>query len=84
MKKQDLLSETIEHIDITAFDATPIIDAMRNMAFSSRDTAVAADILSRMIGDNNCTTILTIAGSTSAAGCMQIYADMVKYGMVDV
>jgi deoxyhypusine synthase len=84
MKKQDFLSETIEHIDFTAFDATPIIDAMRKMAFSSRDTAVAADILSRMIRDDKCTNILTIAGSTSAAGCMQIYADMVKYGMIDV
>jgi len=25
-----------------------------------------------------------LAGSTSAAGCMQVYADMVNYGMVDV
>jgi len=84
MKKHDFLSETIKHIDITSFDATPIIDAMRNMAFSSRDAAVAADILSRMIRDDKCTNILTLAGSTSAAGCMQIYVDMVKYGMIDV
>jgi deoxyhypusine synthase len=84
MKKHDFLSEIIEHIDITSFNATPIIDAMRKMAFSSRDTAVAADILSRMIRDNKCTNILTLAGSTSAAGCMQIYVDMVKYGMIDV
>lgn len=84
MNKQDFLSETIKHIDITSFDATPIIEAMRNMAFSSRDTAVAADILSRMIGDDKCTNILTLAGSTSAAGCMQVYVDMVKYGMIDV
>ena len=27
--------------------------------------------------------ILTIAGSTGAGGCMQIYADMVRYNMVD-
>jgi deoxyhypusine synthase len=84
MKKQDFLAETIEHIDITSFDATPIIDAMRNMSFSARDTAVATDILLRMIADKNCTNILTLAGSTSAAGCMQVYADMVKYGMIDV
>jgi deoxyhypusine synthase len=84
MNKQDFLVETIQHIDITAFDSTPIIDAMRNMAFSSRDTARAADILSHMIRDNQCTNILTLAGSTSAAGCMQVYVDMVKYGMIDV
>jgi len=84
MKKQDVLADTIEHIDITSFDSSSIINAMRNMSFSSRDTAVATDIFSRMIKDRDCTNILTLAGSTSAAGCMQIYADMVKYGMIDV
>ncbi|MDD1623131.1 MAG: deoxyhypusine synthase [Methylococcaceae bacterium] len=84
MDKRDFLSETVKHIDITSFDASPIIDAMRNMGFSSRDTAAAADIFSRMIRDDSCTNILTLAGSTSAAGCMQIYVDMVKYGMIDV
>lgn len=84
MEKHDFLSDTIKHIDITSFDASLIIDAMRNMAFSSRDTAAAADILQRMIRDDKCTNILTIAGSTSAAGCMQVYADMVKFGMIDV
>lgn len=84
MKKEDFLVETIEHIDITSFDSTPIIDAMRNMSFSSRDTAAATDIFSRMIKDTDCTNILTLAGSTSAAGCMQVYVDMVKTGMIDV
>jgi deoxyhypusine synthase len=37
-----------------------------------------------MIKDQECTVILCIAGSTSAAGCMQIYTDMVRYNMVDV
>jgi deoxyhypusine synthase len=36
-----------------------------------------------MIKDKACTTILTLAGSTSAGGCMQVYVDMVKYKMVD-
>lgn len=84
MDKRDFLAETIKHIDITSFDASPIIEAMRNMAFSSKDTAAAADIFSRMIRDDRCTNILTLAGSTSAAGCMQVYVDMVKYGMIDV
>ncbi len=84
MDKTTLLQETIEHIDVASFDSTPIINAMRKMAFSSRDTAAAADIFLRMIQDNGCTNILTLAGSTSAAGCMQVYVDMVKYGMIDV
>ena len=36
-----------------------------------------------MIKDKDCTIFLTLAGSTSAAGCMHIYRDMVKYNMVD-
>jgi deoxyhypusine synthase len=83
MKKKDLLKQPVEHIDITAFDATPIIAAMRGMSFTARDLAVAADIYDRMLADRQCAVILTIAGSTGAAGCMQLYAEMVKNNMVD-
>src|SRR6201995_5024693 len=34
--------------------------------------------------DADCSTWLTLAGSTSAGGCMHIYRDMLKYGMIDV
>jgi deoxyhypusine synthase len=37
-----------------------------------------------MLRDKGCTIVLSLAGSTSAGGCMQIYADMVRYNMVDV
>jgi deoxyhypusine synthase len=83
MKKRDLLKETIKHVDIKKINAIPVIDAMRGMSFTSRDTAEAADIYSRMIKDKNCTIFLTIAGSTSAGGCMQVYVDLVKNRMVD-
>lgn len=82
-EKKALLSEVVKHIDIKAIDATPVIDAMRDMSFTSRDTAAAADILNMMIRDNGCTVFLTLAGSTSAAGCMQVYVDMVTNNMVD-
>jgi deoxyhypusine synthase len=82
--KKDLLKEVIEHIDITSFDSTPIIDSMRKMSFSSRDTANATDILMRMVNNKECTVMLTLAGSTSAGGCMQVYTDMVRNKMVDV
>jgi deoxyhypusine synthase len=83
MNKKKFLRETVKHIDFKSFDSTPIIDAMRDMSFTSRDTAVATDILNRMIKDKNCTIFLTLAGSTSAGGCMQVYVDMVKNKMVD-
>jgi deoxyhypusine synthase len=54
------------------------------MSFTSRDTANAADILERMVRDKESTIILTLAGSTSAGGCMKIYADMIRYNMIDV
>ncbi len=83
MDKRDILRDPIEHIDIKSFDATPIIDGMRGMSFTARDTARAADTLNMMLEDKDCTIILTIAGSTSAGGCMQVYADMVRHNMVD-
>jgi deoxyhypusine synthase len=54
------------------------------MSFSARDLANASDIYNRMLKEKNCAVILTLAGSTSAAGCMQVYVDMVKNNMVDV
>ncbi len=83
MKKKDLLKDVIKHVDIKSFDATKIIDAMRGMSFTSRDTARATDILVKMINEKHCANILTLAGSTSAGGCMQVYVDMVKCGMID-
>ena len=83
MNKKELLRETISHIDIRSFDSTPIINSMREMSFSSRETAGAADILMKMLHDKECSVILTLAGSTSAGGCMQVYTDMVKTNMVD-
>jgi deoxyhypusine synthase len=83
MNKSDFLQDHVRHIDITSFDSTDIIEAMRDMSFTARDTARATDIFERMIDDDECTIILCIAGSTSAAGCMKIYSDMVKYDMVD-
>ncbi|HYD04277.1 MAG TPA: deoxyhypusine synthase [Reyranella sp.] len=81
--KAELLSKTVEHVDITAYDARPVIDAMRKMSFSSRDTARAADIFNMALGDKGCSPWLVLAGSTSAGGCMHVYRDMVKFGMID-
>jgi len=83
-QKKDLLNKTIKHIDITDFDSTKIINAYSDMGFSSRETGKAAKLLERMINDKSCTTVLSLAGSTSAAGCMNVYSDLVKYKMIDV
>ena len=81
--KKDFLKNPVEHIDITSFDSQKIITSMEKMSFVSRETANAAKIYNQMLKDKDCTIFLTLAGSTSAAGCMHIYRDMVKYNMVD-
>ena len=81
--KKDFLNKPVEHIDITKFDSRKIISSMEKMSFVSRETANATKIYNEMLKDKNCTIFLTLAGSTSAAGCMHIYRDLVKYNMVD-
>ncbi len=81
--KKSLLKSEVKHIDITSFDSRKIIESMRKMSFTSRDTAKAAEIYNEMINDKDCSIFLTLAGSTSAAGCMKLYADLIKYNMVD-
>ncbi|MFZ5609152.1 MAG: 1,9-bis(guanidino)-5-aza-nonane synthase [Pseudomonadota bacterium] len=82
-RKAELLAHEVRHIDVTAFDARPIIDQMAGMSFTSRDLARAAGIYNQMLADPKCAVILTIAGSTSAGGCMDLYAELVKNNMVD-
>ena len=82
-RKKDFLKNPVQHINITSFDARKIIASMEKMSFVSRETANAAKIYNQMLKDKDCTIFLTLAGSTSAAGCMHIYRDMVKYNMVD-
>ena len=81
--KKDFLKNPVEHIDITSFDSRKIISSMEKMSFVSRETANAANIYNEMLKDKDCTIFLTLAGSTSAAGCMNVYKDLVKYNMVD-
>ena len=81
--KKSLLNSPVEHIDIKSFDARKIIDGMEKMSFTSRDTARAASIYNEMLADKDCSIFLTLAGSTSAGGCMDLYTDLVKHNMID-
>ena len=81
--KKSFLKKPVEHIDITSFDARKIIDSMEKMSFTSRDTSNAAKIFNEMLKDKDCSIFLTLAGSTSAAGCMNLYSDLIKYNMID-
>lgn len=81
--KHDYLKTVVEHVDFKKFDSTDIVEAMSKMSFTSRDLGRAAKIYDMMLQEKECAIILTLAGSTSAGGCMQVYADMIKHNMVD-
>jgi deoxyhypusine synthase len=83
LEKKDYLKTEIEHIDIKKINAVEIVESMKKMSFTSRDTGRAAEIYDMMLRDRDCAVILTLAGSTSAGGCMNLYADLVKNNMVD-
>ncbi len=82
-RKRELLSKQVEHVDIRSFDARPIIDAMDKMSFTSRDLARATGIYNQMLADPDCSIFLVVAGSTSAAGCMDLYAELLRNNMID-
>lgn len=82
--KRTLLKSPVHHIDIKRIDTRDLVDAYSAMSFSSRDLAQATKIYGMMLKDKRASVWLTLAGSTSAAGCMQVYVDMVKHRMVDV
>lgn len=81
--KQELLSRPIEHIDITRHNVVALVDGMEQMAFSARDLHRAASIYHRMLNDDECAVILTLAGSLISAGLKQIFVDMIRNRMVD-
>ncbi len=84
LTRRDLLSRPVEHVDIRAFDARPVIDQFRRTAIQTRNLARAADICSEMLADRNCTVILTLAGSLVSAGLKKALVTLIDSGMVDV
>jgi deoxyhypusine synthase len=84
MNKNELLKTPVEHIDIKAFDARPIMEAYAGTAFQARNLATAADIYTRMLADPDCTVILTLAGSLFSAGLKHVVVDMIENRMADV
>lgn len=82
--KKKFLKDEIHHIDITKFDATPIIEQFEKTAFQARNLARAAKLYTRMLSDENCTIILCLAGSLFSAGLKKVVYDLIDHNMVDV
>ncbi len=81
--KKNYLKEVVKHIDIKEHNVVKLVDSMQHMAFSARDLYRAANIYERMLHDNDCTVILTLAGSLFSAGLKRVVFDLVNNNMVD-
>ena len=78
------LKKTVDHIDITKYNVTDMVNQMSSTSFTSREIYNACELYKHMLLDEDLTIILTIAGSTQAAGCLKLYRDLVRLNMVDV
>jgi deoxyhypusine synthase len=83
MNKKNLLKKEVEHIDITRFNAAPILEQYSRTAFQAKNLARAADIYDAMLKDPRCAVILCLAGSLFSAGLKGIVHCMVQNSMVD-
>ncbi|RPI35419.1 MAG: deoxyhypusine synthase, partial [Nitrospiraceae bacterium] len=83
MSKKKFLKKAVTHIDIKAFDATPLITQFGKTAFQAKNLARACEIYEKMLKDRNCAVILCLAGSLFSAGLKKIVYDMVENNMVD-
>lgn len=81
--KADYLRTPVEHLDLTAFNPVPLIEQMRQTAFTARDLARAADITQQMIADPDCGVILCLAGSLISAGLKKVFTQAIRCHMVD-
>ena len=81
--KAELLANPVEHVDVRAFDARPIIDAYGKTAFQARNLAHAGEIFNRMLADTDCAVILTLAGSLVSAGMKEAILTLVEHNMID-
>jgi len=81
--KREFLTDEVRHVDITRFDARPIVDAYADMAFQARNLASAARIYNRMLADRDCAVILTLAGSLVSAGLKDLLVALIEHNMVD-
>jgi deoxyhypusine synthase len=82
-RKKVLLERVVRHVDVTSFDARPIVKAYGDMSFQARNLASAADIFDRMLADEDCGVILTLAGSLCSSGLKDAITLMIECNMVD-
>lgn len=83
MNREELLQQTVQAIDIKAFDVVGLVEAMGKTAFQARNLGRAAKIYDAMLQDKECTIILCLGGSLFSAGLKGVVHDLITHNMVD-
>jgi len=84
MKREDLLREEIEQIDLESIDSIEeLVNAMGSTSFQGRALADVASIWEDMLNDD-VTIFLGLSGAMIAGGLRKVVADLLKRNMVDV
>jgi deoxyhypusine synthase len=84
-EKKDFLNkdQLVHHIDIKEHNVVELVDAMGKMAFQAKNLNRASRIFDMMLGDKDCSVILTMAGSLFSAGLKDVVVDMLNNNMID-
>lgn len=83
-EKHDYLKKIIQQYDIKEKNIINIIDKMSKMSYQARNLGKAAKIYDKMLRDDDCTIILTLAGSLFSAGLKKVVIDLIENNMIDV
>jgi deoxyhypusine synthase len=78
------LREQVSHLDISENDLVSLVENFGKTAFQARNLHNAAKLYSKMLAEDDCSVILTLAGSLFSAGLKKIVYQMVENNMVDV
>jgi deoxyhypusine synthase len=84
MKREDLLSEEIEHIDLENIDSIEsLVESMGRTSFQARALADVAHVWEDMLNDD-VTVFLGLSGAMIAGGLRKVVVDILKNNMADV
>ncbi len=77
--------EPLEAIDLGRVENfADMLRAMSKTAFGGRDLGEAYEVLRAMVGDPDCTVVVTVAGAMTVAKQGRILCEMIDRGMADI
>ena len=85
-RKKDLLSDPVQQVDLTKIkNVAGLLDQYSHASVQARNLGRAAQVLERMLTDEERPTILLgLAGPLIAAGLRKVIRDLIHYNLVDV